>query len=101
MQRDFQVSPPSGHQMGLTREKLGLIARTPGQARPGQGPVPPQEVPELEPQPPGRYADNDFGLLEGLEKLCGRPVDLVVASVIQNPYFRQSVERTKALLYAA
>ena len=30
-----------------------------------------------------------------------RPVDLVVASAIKNPYFRQSVEQTKALLYAA
>jgi predicted nucleotidyltransferase len=28
-------------------------------------------------------------------------VDLVVASAITNPYFRQSVERTKTLLYAA
>lgn len=47
------------------------------------------------------YADRYFGLLEGLEQLFGRPVDLVVASAIRNPYFRESVERTKALLYAA
>ena len=31
----------------------------------------------------------------------GRPVELVVASAIKNPYFRESVERTQALLYAA
>jgi predicted nucleotidyltransferase len=48
-----------------------------------------------------RYADRYFGLLESLEQLFGRPVDLVVASAIKNPYFAQSVERTKALLYAA
>ncbi len=51
--------------------------------------------------PPGRYADAYFGLLESLETLFGRPVDLVVASAIKNPYFLQSVEHTKTLLYAA
>lgn len=51
--------------------------------------------------PPGQYADTYFGLLEALERLLGRPVDLVVNSAIKNPYFRQSVEQTKALLYAA
>lgn len=49
----------------------------------------------------GQYADAYFGLLESLELLLGRPVDLVVASAIKNPYFRESVEQTKALLYAA
>jgi len=46
------------------------------------------------------YADRYFGLLEALEALFGRSVDLVVASAIKNPYFRESVEKTKALLYA-
>ena len=50
---------------------------------------------------PGQYADAYFGLLESLERLLGRPVDLVVGSAIKNPYFRQSVEQTRALLYAA
>jgi len=48
-----------------------------------------------------RYADNYFGLLEGLEELFGRPVDLVVERAIRNPYFRRSVEETKSLIYAA
>ncbi len=56
---------------------------------------------EFKPLPPGGYADAYFGLLESLEALFGRPVDLVVASPIRNPYFRQSVEQTKILLYAA
>lgn len=55
---------------------------------------------EFEPLSPGSYADTYFGLLEGLEQLFARPVDLVVASAIRNPYFRDSVERTKTLVYA-
>ena len=47
------------------------------------------------------YADRYFGLLESLETLFQRPVDLIVASAIKNPYFRQSVDETRTLLYAA
>lgn len=50
---------------------------------------------------PGEHADAYFGLLEDLEALFGRPVDLVVASAIKNPYFRESVESSKTLVYAA
>ncbi len=46
-------------------------------------------------------ADRYFGLLEALEALFGRHVDLVVAEAIKNPYFRESVERTKLPVYAA
>jgi len=56
---------------------------------------------EFSPLPPGAYADTYFGLQEALERLFGRPIDLVVASAIKNPYFRQAVEQTKVLLYAA
>jgi predicted nucleotidyltransferase len=56
---------------------------------------------EFAPLPSGTYADTYFGLREGLEQLFKRPVDLVVAGAIKNPYFRQSVEQTKVLLYAA
>ena len=47
------------------------------------------------------YADNSFGFMEALERLFGRLVDLVVASAIKNPYFRESVERGKQSVYAA
>lgn len=47
------------------------------------------------------YADAYFGLLEDLQALFQRPVDLVVESAIQNPYFRQAVESTRTLIYAA
>jgi len=56
---------------------------------------------EFEPQTGPGYADRYFGLLESLEALFGRPVDLVVASAIKNPYFRESVEQTRVVLYAA
>lgn len=50
---------------------------------------------------PAAYADAYFGLLEALEALFKRPVDLVVSSAVRNPYFRASVDRTRVLLYAA
>ncbi len=56
---------------------------------------------EFEALPRGAYADNYFGFLEALTSLFNRSVDLVVASAIRNPYFLQSVEQTKTLLYAA
>ena len=52
------------------------------------------------PNGPG-CAGRCFGLLELLEALFQRPVDVVVASAIKNPYFRQSVDETRTLLYAA
>jgi len=56
---------------------------------------------EFKPLPAGTYADTYFGLAEELQQFFERPVDLVVESAIRNPYFRESVERNKALLYAA
>lgn len=70
-----------------------------GEDRPGESDL--DFLVEFEPLPSGAYADTYFGLLEALERLFGRPVDLVAASAIRNPYFRASVERTKTLLYAA
>ncbi len=54
-------------------------------------------------QPPAfdDYANTYFGLLDALERLFGRPVDLVVRSAIRNPYFLQSVERTRTPVYEA
>ncbi len=56
---------------------------------------------EFQPLPAGAYADAYFGLLEALERLFEGPVDLVVDSAIQNPFFRQRVEETRTPLYAA
>ena len=56
-------------------------------------------VVEFEPLPPGVYANTYFGLLEALQQLFDRPVDLVVESAIKNPYFLEAVEATRTLLY--
>jgi predicted nucleotidyltransferase len=49
----------------------------------------------------GEHADAYFGLLEDLEALFQRPVDLVVDIPFRNPYFRQAVESTRTLVYAS
>ena len=56
---------------------------------------------EFEPLASGTYAKTYFDLLEALEMVFQRRVDLVVTSAIRNPYFRESIERSKAVLYAA
>lgn len=50
---------------------------------------------------PVARADAWFGLREGLAALFGRPVDLLTAESISNPYLRDSIERTRRVLYAA
>ena len=49
----------------------------------------------------GEYADTYFGLAEALRDLFRRDVDLVVLAAVKNPYFRESIERSRTLLYAA
>ncbi len=51
--------------------------------------------------PPIGHADAYFGLLEGLQSVLGRNVDLVVISAVKNPYFLEQIERSRTLLYAA
>ncbi|MCY4588484.1 MAG: nucleotidyltransferase domain-containing protein [Bryobacterales bacterium] len=70
------------------------------------GPYDPEEsdldfLVEFQPAALDAYADAYFGLLEALGRLFGRPVDLVVESAIRNPYFLQSVERTRTPVYEA
>lgn len=45
--------------------------------------------------------DAYFGLREDLESLFGRPVDLVMASAVRNPYFAASADAGAEDLYAA
>ena len=47
------------------------------------------------------YTDNYFGLHEDLEVLFSRKVDLITENSLSNPYFIQSIENNKKLLYAA
>jgi predicted nucleotidyltransferase len=56
---------------------------------------------EFEPMPPGAYATAYFRLLQALEALFDRPIDLVAPEAIANPYLRQSIDETKVLIFAA
>jgi len=47
----------------------------------------------------GDYADTYFNLAEKFEDLFHRPVDLVTDKSLSNPYFINSVNQTKTLLY--
>jgi len=49
LQRFFQVTPPSVHQMVLTLERSGLIQRQPGTPRSIKVLVPPEALPNLRP----------------------------------------------------
>ena len=48
-----------------------------------------------------QYADHYFGLREALAELFQRPVDLVMASAIKNPYFLESLNASRAVIYGA
>ena len=47
----------------------------------------------------GDYADNYFQTADLFEKIFQRPVDLVTDKSLKNPYFINSVNQTKVLLY--
>lgn len=47
----------------------------------------------------GDYADAYFELADKLESLFHRPVDLITDKSLSNPYFIESVNQTKTLLY--
>lgn len=56
---------------------------------------------EFDVRPGFDYFGTFFELKEGLEEILDRPVDLVSVTSIRNPYFRQTVMRTREQLYAA
>jgi len=47
------------------------------------------------------YADTYFELAEKFEKLFHRPVDLVTDKSLSNPYFIESINENKLLIYGA
>ncbi len=57
-------------------------------------------VVEFQQMTPSEHADAYFGLMEDLEALLGRPVDLVEMEPVRNPYFRKSVDDSRVLVYA-
>ena len=56
---------------------------------------------EFLPLKAGEYADAYFGLLEAMQELFNRPVDLVMTGAVKNQYFLESINRTREVLYAA
>ena len=50
---------------------------------------------------PQEHARCYFGLLEALPDLFERSIDLVETKAITNPYFIQSINQNRTLLYAA
>lgn len=56
---------------------------------------------EFHPLQPGERADAYFGLLEDLQSLLGRHVDLVVSHAVRNPFLREAIEQTRETLYAS
>ena len=56
---------------------------------------------EFLPLKPGEHFDTYFGLLEALQDLFQRSVDLVMTRAIKNRYFLRAVNRTRKVLYAA
>jgi len=55
---------------------------------------------EFEPLEPGAYARAFFSLKEALEAMFGRPVDLITAPSVVNPYFRERLATSREAVYA-
>jgi predicted nucleotidyltransferase len=45
------------------------------------------------------YADNYYDLKFSLENILKRPIDLLEEKAIKNPYFRQTINQNKQLIY--
>ena len=55
----------------------------------------------FKPMESGEYADTYFELAEKFENILNRPVDLVTDKSLSNPYFIESINQTKTLIYGA
>jgi len=49
----------------------------------------------------GQHATTYFDLLDDLQRLFGRDVDLVERDAVENPYFRHSMEQSEVVVYDA
>ncbi|MDZ7608356.1 MAG: nucleotidyltransferase domain-containing protein [Cyclobacteriaceae bacterium] len=57
-------------------------------------------VVDIDSEDPFDYADNYFNLKFALQDLIMRPIDLLENKAIRNQYIRQSIDHSKALIYA-
>jgi uncharacterized protein len=55
----------------------------------------------FKPMGPVFHAKAYFGLVEALETLLGRKVDLLSLSAVRNPYIRAEIEKTRKTLYVS
>ena len=56
---------------------------------------------EFEPMPPAEHMQNYFGLLDALEALFRRKVDLVELAAARNPYVLAPIVKSRVPIYAA
>lgn len=56
---------------------------------------------EFVPLSPADRADAYFGMLAALQDLFHRDIDLVETAAVTNPYFKQTVDADRTVLYAA
>ena len=56
---------------------------------------------EFQPIEPGALVKAYFGLEHQLAVITGKPVDLVMADAVHNPYVRRQIEASKQLIYEA
>ena len=56
---------------------------------------------EFLPLNPGEHFDAYFGLLEALQALFQRRIDLVETGAMRNPYFIRRVNESRTTIYAA
>jgi predicted nucleotidyltransferase len=56
---------------------------------------------EFLPLSPSQRANAYFGLLADLQDLFNREIDLVESAAVTNPYFKQTVDAHRTLIYAA
>ncbi len=56
---------------------------------------------EFRPKGSMGVAERYFGLLAGIQDLFERPIDLVEAKAVTNPYFLQNIEKSRTKLYAS
>ena len=56
---------------------------------------------EFEPLSPGGHYESYFGLLESLEDLFERKIDLVESGAMRNPYFIAEVNASRKVVFEA
>jgi len=56
---------------------------------------------EFLPMNPGKHSKAYFGMLEALQDMFSRPIDLVEIKAIKNPYLIESINESQSQIYAA